>query len=324
MKKLLLTSLFTLIFSVASNAAPGSEVENNCVIKAIKNSLPEEKVADIKVRCAAVKKNALDKRIQLEKDTAENPFSITPHRPNFILPFTYADITDAPYVGTPENNEFDNVELVFQVSIKYLAIESFLMKDLDLHLAFTSTSWWQAYNNDISSPFRETNYEPEIIFSYQKPIEFFGTTIDHSYVSINHESNGKSGDLSRGWNRIIGGLSWINDSISVGVKAWWRVPENGYNGSGRPVDDNPNIEDYLGHGELSFLWHISNEHNVSFMLRNNLNSDNKGAIKIGWSYPLSKRLKGYVEYFNGYGESLIYYDQSIKRIGIGIKLTDWL
>jgi phospholipase A1 len=118
-------------------------------------------------------------------------------------------------------------------------------------------------------------------------------------------------------------MIWVNNDITIALKSWWRFPESGLKSSGVPEDDNPNIEKYLGHGELNLLWQISEHHNINIMLRNNLRSDNKGAIKIGWSYPLSKRLKGYVEYFNGYGESLIYFNHHIERFGVGIKLTDW-
>ena len=63
------------------------------------------------------------------------------------------------------------------------------------------------------------------------------------------------------------------------------------------------------------------------MSRNNLESGfDRGALELGWSFPLwtYPYMKGYIQYFRGYGESLIDYDQRVNRIGIGISLTDWL
>ena len=63
----------------------------------------------------------------------------------------------------------------------------------------------------------------------------------------------------------------------------------------------------------------------SLLFRNNLQRvDNRGAIEIGWSYPLTRNVKAYVQYFNGYGESLVDYKDPANRFGIGFMLSDWL
>nr|WP_291611380.1 phospholipase A [Colwellia sp.] len=110
-----------------------------------------------------------------------------------------------------------------------------------------------------------------------------------------------------------------------GVRAWWRIPEEQKSYELDPTgDDTPNIEDYIGYGELISLWKIADGHNVDIQLRNNRRSDNKSSVMLGWSFPLTKNLRGSVQYFNGYGESLIYYNHHSERLGIGVKLTDWL
>ena len=83
------------------------------------------------------------------------------------------------------------------------------------------------------------------------------------------------------------------------------------------------IADYMGHFEFTTVYTKRN-HEFSLMLRNNLKSDNKGAVQLDWSFPAWGRLRGYAQYFNGYGESLVDYNQHVERFGVGILLTDFL
>ena len=109
----------------------------------------------------------------------------------------------------------------------------------------------------------------------------------------------------------------------MGLKPWYRIPEDQKDDpTSSSGDDNPDIEKYLGYGELT-LGYKWRDHVVSMMLRNNLRGhNNKGAVQFDWTFPLSRKLRGYVQFFNGYGESLIDYNTAVNRIGAGVVLSD--
>jgi len=77
----------------------------------------------------------------------------------------------------------------------------------------------------------------------------------------------------------------------------------------------------LGNFELALAYQRKDQL-ISLMLCNNLRSDNKGAVELSWSFPVSRTLRGYVKYFNGYGHSLIDYNFHTNAIGIGFTFTD--
>ena len=104
-------------------------------------------------------------------------------------------------------------------------------------------------------------------------------------------------------------------------RPWYRLPESAKLTINSPQgDDNPDITDYMGRFELrlGYKWH-----NLEFttMTRQNF-STNKGAIELGFTFPLYGRMLGYVQYFNGYGESLIDYNHYQQRLGVGLALTN--
>jgi phospholipase A1 len=82
----------------------------------------------------------------------------------------------------------------------------------------------------------------------------------------------------------------------------------------------------LGHGRVRTAYKWRNN-TFSLTLRNILESGfEKGAVEATWSFPLWKYrfFKGYFQYFSGYGESLIDYDQYANSFGFGLLVTDWL
>jgi phospholipase A1 len=325
--------LFSSVALIITNAH-GDQLElgpqsssDSCLLEGLKQADSKQTLGELRESCLEIEPTLFKQRVELEKQASRNRFAIVPHRPNFVLPASFTSINQEPYIGTPVGNKLDDVEIKFQVSLKYLFMQDLIFKDLDLQFAFTTTSWWQAYNSDISAPFRETNYEPEVILNYHHSWSLLGFPVEQTTLSFNHQSNGQTGQLSRSWNRIILGFAFApTDNVLWGFRTWYRLPENEKKTALDPSgDDNPDIQKYMGYGELGGLWSISDKHSLEFMLRNNLrSSDNRGAIQLGWSFPINDRIQGYVEYFNGYGESLIYYNHHAHRLGIGFKLTNWL
>lgn len=264
--------------------------------------------------------SAIKARIAQENGAKNSRFALLAHKPNYLLPATYTSSPNNPaYSSFPDiGSHLDNTEAKFQISFKIPLWEGLLGGKADIYAAYTQLALWQAYNARISAAFREINYEPEAFLSYNTDTDLLGAHIDSVMIGFNHQSNGQIEPLSRSWNRVVAGALIQRGKNHFFIRLWTRMPERAKD------DDNPGMGRYMGYGDLLFMRNGKNN-SISVLLRNNLRTgDNKGALQVDWSFPLHKNLKGYAQYFTGYGETLIDYNRPCTRIGLGVALTDWL
>jgi len=152
---------------------------DNCVLRQIHMDVEQDSLEKIKAQCEQEKTAGHAKttiRHELEKETVENPFVITPYRQNYLLPITHMkSVNKNPYNSEVFGDAADGLsdeEIKFQISFKVPLITDDIFNESDeLYFGFTLKSFWQAYSSDISAPFRDTNYRPEVFYETKLPIE---------------------------------------------------------------------------------------------------------------------------------------------------------
>lgn len=328
-------SLCCLLAMHASAVSAQTGDFDACVLELIKNATDDVTVAEIRETCKAaqeavapvepqaaapeVPESAIDRRLAVEGATEVVPFVMTPHKPNYIIASynfkNYQDPESGQQPGQGETYKAEEVD--FQVSIKFPVWRNIFNTKTHLFAAYTNRSFWQVFDRNNSSPFRETDHEPELWLSHRTKWKLFGLTNRLVQAGFVHQSNGKSGDLSRSWNRVYANFIFERGHFYFGLKPWLRIQEDASN------DDNPDIEDYLGYFEFQGVYN-RNKQNIGLFFRNTLKDNYRGALQLDWGFPVHGQLRGYVQYFYGYGESLIDYNHTVNKLGVGIKLTDWL
>ena len=247
------------------------------------------------------------------KNIDSDPFEFNPHsyislyHINYILPFYY---TGSPYQEayrghTPGLQSIDREEVKFQLSLLILL---YRFADHDaLNIAYTQASYWQLYNKYAF--FRETDYQPEIIWSHVLNKKF---ELD---AGLSHQSNGKGNNIERSWNRAYLNLIYKGDNYYVNVKSWALTFKK------HSTDlHNPDIGDYLGHGDITFGYKV-NQHIFTVTGRNLRHP----TVEATWNFPVYASLHGFFQFFSGYGQSLMEYNHHTNSAGVGIALnTGWM
>ncbi len=287
-----------------------------------------QKVSDLHVLGAAPKfdpnVSLLDRRWELSEESKLGVWNIRAYQPVYLLPtFWTSDKNEFPSSPNPNNTVTDkqnltSTEAKFQISLKTKAWENIFGNNGDLWLGYTQSSRWQVFNSEESRPFRETNYEPEASLMFRTNYEVLGLNARLLGVTLNHQSNGRSDPLSRSWNRVIFNLGFEKDNFALMLRPWYRVEENAKD------DNNPDIKDYIGRGDLTAFYR-KGDNDFSLMLRHSLKGGDRshGAVQFDWAFPIKGKLRGHLQLFDGYGESLIDYNHRATYVGLGVSLMNW-
>ncbi len=268
---------------------------------------------------------ALTTRIKMEQLNRANRFLLTPHKRNYFLPFSYHyNPNEAPYAGMNTSLEsLKSLEAELQLSLKVLVRENIFGDNGHLSIAYTNHAFWQVYSELDSAPFRETNHEPELILSFTSNWQMLGVRNLVNEIILNHQSNGQGGSLSRSWNRLMLRSVFERGRWAFMFSPWYRFSESPQRYPGDPDgDDNPDIIDYMGYYEFNAAYK-RRDNILSVMLRNNFEKGHN-TIEAGWSFPLSANLRGYLRYFDGYGYSLIDYNDRQRVWSLGVAFADLL
>ncbi|MCF9045401.1 phospholipase A [Acinetobacter nectaris] len=265
----------------------------------------------------------LDSRWELSENSKLGTWNMRAYKPVYIFPvFWTSNKNMMPYSPNPDNRvpkqDIDSTELKFQLSFKTKAFENIFGNNGDLWVGYTQSSRWQAYNARNSSPFRETNYEPEASLIFRTNYKLLGLDGRLLGLTLNHQSNGREDPYSRSWNRVMLNIGLERNNFAVIFRPWYRIPESAKN------DNNPDIKNYIGRADLTAFYKL-NDNNFSLMLRHSLKGGDAshGAMQFDWSFPIKGKLRGQFQYFNGYGESLIDYNHHASYVGLGVSLMDW-
>ena len=250
-------------------------------------------------------------------NTLYGNFSLKAHHTNYYLPLS---LSLEQYYSYEESEEYRQIESQVQISVRFdLFYNLFGMNEI-FSLAYTQQAFWQNYTP--SSPFRETLYNPEAFFLF--PLE--GEKLRALQTGYAHQSNGQGlsynddgsiseqNNRSRTWNYLYATVHALHSNIGLELTAWARILKT-------EEDSTPDLYDYIGYGNLK-LRYTPDNHWLEIMVRGNL-ATGYGAIEASYSYPLWFRddLFWYAKVFEGYGESLIDYNNHITTFSLGVSFS---
>lgn len=190
-----------------------------------------------------------------------------------------------------------------------------------LYLGFTQTSLWDLASD--SKPFRDTSFRPSLFYRWM-----LSDPDDGGWVALSggyeHESNGKDGTNSRSIDtaflraeaRHYFDFGDGRTYFGIAPKVWTYLDKG----------DNPDIAEFRGYGELGLRFGRDDGLMLTALLRRG--TEDKTGTQVDLSYPLRQSVFSgvgaflHLQYFTGYGETLIDYKESrTSQFRVGFSLV---
>lgn len=203
----------------------------------------------------------------------------------------------------------NNSDIKFQVSLWHRLFNSISPLNIYMFITYSQKSFWDIYRR--SAPFSDNNYNP-------------GIGVGHNFIQNNkivglalfqveHESNGRDSIASRSWNKFtLTGIRRINKNFSLQAKIW--VPF-------LVAKENRNILNYNGIGHIATTYVSDNARLwCSFLVtkRGGWNFNANFQIEAAWKlFPRDNQYL-FLQFYNGYGESLLKYNEFKHSLRLGI------
>ena len=287
--------------------------------------------------CHSTQYSTLSRFWELEDGTDCGRFNIRGYKPISLSWIHSNTINRAPTSPFPDHTAtqeqpylIDEGRIQLSVRTKigqgFLPVSHFGGRD-SLWFGYTQQSYWQIFTSSISRPFRNTDHEPEFMYVVPTPADLpGGWRLRYAGASLNHQSNGQTLPLSRSWNRaILMAGAEKGDRFTLTGRVWNRITD------GDGIDDNPDIDNYVGRGEITGSWQVNKDNTLMLTLRHSLGGDANGSYRLEWLQALggsdrdnrASGLRLHVQLFNGYGDSLVDYNRGRTVLSIGLSLVDW-
>lgn len=202
-----------------------------------------------------------------------------------------------------------NSDVKFQVSIAQRLTKSTLPFNSYLFLFYNQKVFWNVFQN--SMPVRDLNFNPGLGLS--KLLIVKDRVIGKASVLIEHESNGRDSINSRSWNKIsFCGSIYLSSQFMIHAKYWI------------PIVDGVNNKDILRYSGIYQSGIQVTSHDKKFGLALTLIKRKGWNLNcntiVEFNYRLFKKDNQYLflQYYNGYGESMLDYKQFHSRLRMGI------